>query len=58
MVALVRVILFARVSWEATNEATVVENVRAASMIVRKSLVEMVIYCCGGAEVLDPAMSE
>ena len=40
------------------NEAVVVENVRTASMIVRKSLVEMVMYCYGGAEVLGPAISE
>ena len=58
MAASVRVILFARVSWAAANEAAVVENVRTASMIVRKSLVEMVMYCCDGAEALDPAKFE
>ena len=41
----VRVILSARVAWVAANEAEVVEKVRTASMIVRKSLVEMVMYC-------------
>ena len=58
MAASMRVILSARVAWEAANEAVVVENVRTASMIVRKSLVEMVMYCRGGAEMLGPAMSE
>ena len=40
-----QVILSARVAWEAANEAAVVKNVWTASMIVRKSLVEMVMYC-------------
>ena len=53
MAASVRVILSAMVAWVAANEAAVVENMWTASMIVRKSLVEMVMYCCGGAEVLD-----
>ena len=44
MAASVRVILYARVAWGAANEAAVVENERTASMIVRKSLVEMVMY--------------
>ena len=39
---------------EAENEAAVMENERTASMIVRKSLVEMVTNCWGGAEVLGP----
>ena len=51
-----RVILSASVAWEAANEAAMVENVQTASMIVRKSLVEMVMYCWGGAEVLGPAI--
>ena len=29
-----------------------------ASMIVRKSLVERVMYCWGGAKVLGPAISD
>ena len=58
MVASVLVILSARVAYEAVNEAAVAENVRTASMIVRKSLMDKVMYCGGGAEVLDPAMSE
>ena len=48
MAASVRVTLSARVAWEAANEVAVVENVRTASMIVRKSLEEMVMYCRGG----------
>ena len=42
-------------AWEAANEAAVAENVWTASMIVRKSLVERVMYCWVGAEVLGPA---
>ena len=42
-------------AWEAANEAAVAENVRTASMIVKKSLVERVMYCWGDAEVLGPA---
>ena len=58
MVASVLVILSARVAYEAVNEAAVADNVRTASMIVRKSLMDKVMYCGGGAEVLDLAMSE
>ena len=53
-----RVILSASVTWEAANDAVVAENVRTASMIVRKSLVERVMYCGGGAEVLGLAISD
>ena len=45
-------------AWEAPNEAAVAENVWTASMIVRKSLVERVMYCWGSAEVLDPSISD
>ena len=45
-------------AWEAANDVVVEENVRTASMIVRKSLVERVMYCGGGVEVLDPAISD
>ena len=45
-------------AWEAANDVVVVENVQTASMIVRKSLVERVMYCWGGAEVLGPAISD
>ena len=39
------------------NDAAVVENVRAASMMVRKSKMEIVICCGGGVEVLVVAPS-
>ena len=52
-----QVILSARVAWAVENDADVEENVRTASMMVRKSRVEIVIYCRGGAEVLGPAAS-
>ena len=45
MVALVRVILSTRAAWAVANDANVVENVRTASMMVKKSRVEMVIDC-------------
>ena len=44
MAALVRVILSTRVAWAVENEAEIIENEWTASMIVRKSLVEMVMY--------------
>ena len=52
-----RVILSARAAWAVANDSTVVENVRTASMMVGKSLVEIVICCGGGAEVLTAAPS-
>ena len=58
MSASVREFLSASVAWEAANEAAVMENERTASMIVRKSLVEMVINCWGSVEVLGPAISD
>ena len=54
MAASVRVILSARAAWVVTNYVTVLENVRTAS---RKSWVEIVICCGGGAEVLAAAPS-
>ena len=57
MAASVRVILFARVAWAVANDADVEENVRTASMMVRKSQVEIVICYGGGALVLDAATS-
>ena len=57
MATSVRVILFARAAWAVANDATVVENVQTASMMVRKSRVEIVICCGGGAEVLVTAPS-
>ena len=52
MAASVRVILSARAAWAVANDAVIVENVRTTSMMVRKSQVEIVICCGGGAEVL------
>ena len=43
---------------EAANGAVVAENVRTVSIRARKSLVERVMYCRGGVEVLDPAISD
>ena len=39
------------------NDAVIEENMRIASMMVRKSRVEIVICCGGGAEELDAAAS-
>ena len=40
-----RVILSARAAWAVANDVDVTENVRTASMMVKKSKVEMVIDC-------------
>ena len=58
MASLVQVILSASMAWEAANDAVVAENVRTTSMIVRKSLVERVMYYGDGAKVLGPAISD
>ena len=58
MAASVGVILSASEAYEATNDAVVTENMRTASMMVRKSLVERVMYCWGGVDVLGPAIPE
>ena len=52
MAASVRVTLSARATWAVTNDADVEENVRTTSMMVRKSRLEIVICCGGGAQVL------
>ena len=39
-----RVFLSARATWVVANDADVEENVRTASMMLRKSRVEIVIY--------------
>ena len=57
MATSVRVILSTRTAWAVANDVDVEENVRTASMMVRKSRVEIVIYCGGGAEVLGPTTS-
>ena len=43
MAASVRVILSAKATWAVANDVDVVKNVRTASMMVKKSQVEMVI---------------
>ena len=53
----VRVILSARAAWAVANDADVEENVRTASMMARKSRVEIVIYYGGGVDVLGPTAS-
>ena len=57
MAASVRAILSARAAWAVANDATVVENVRTASMMFKKSRVEIVICCGGGVEMLTAAPS-
>ena len=52
-----RVILSARAVWVAAKDAEVIEKARTASMMTRKSRVEMVICCGGDTEVLGRATS-
>ena len=52
-----RVILSASAVWVAAKDAEVTEKVRTASMMARKSRVDIVICYGGGAEVLWPATS-
>ena len=54
MVISVHVILSVKAVWAAARDADVVEKVRTASIIVRKSRVDMEICCGGGADVLGP----
>ena len=49
------VILSAKAIWVAANDADVVEKVQAASIIARKSRVDMEICYGGGAYVLGPS---
>ena len=50
-----RVILSAKAIWAAAKDANVAEKVRTASIMVRKSRVEMDTCCSGGSNVLGPA---
>ena len=50
-----RVILSARATWAASKDAEVTEKVRTTSIMARKSRVEMVICCRGGADEIGPA---
>ena len=56
-VASLCVILSTKTAWAASNDADVAENVRAASIMARKSRVEMDIYYGGGVMVLGLAKS-
>ena len=51
------VILSSSAVWVTAKDAEVIVKVRTASMMARKSRVDIVIYCGGGAEVLGPATS-
>ena len=55
--ASVRVILSARAAWVVAKDAKVTEKVRTASIMARKSRVEMVICCRGGVDELAPTES-
>ena len=48
-------ILSAKVVWAAVNEDDVVEKERTASIMARKSRVDMEICCGGAAVVLGPS---
>ena len=52
-----RVILSASVVWAAAKDAEVTEKEQTASMMARKSRVDIVICCRGGVEVLGPTTS-
>ena len=49
------VILSTGVVWAAVKDAEVIEKARTASMLARKSRVDIVICCGCGTEVLGPA---
>ena len=49
-----RVILSASVVWAATKDVEVIEKVWTASMMARKSRVDIMICYGGGAKVLGP----
>ena len=50
-----RVILSARAAWATVKDAEVIEKVRTASIMARKSRVEMVIFYGGGSDELGSA---
>ena len=52
-----RVILSARAAWVAEKNAEMTEKVRTASMMARKSQVDIEICYGGGVVVLGPATS-
>ena len=51
------VILSAKVVCAAAKDVDVAEKVRTASIVVRKSRVDMDTCCSGGSDVLGPAES-
>ena len=51
------VILSAKVVWAAAKDVDVAEKVWTASIVVRKSRVDMDTCCSGGSDVLGPAES-
>ena len=53
-----RVILSTRAAWAVTNDADVAKNVRTASMMTKKSQMDIEIYYGDGDVVLSPATSK
>ena len=53
--ASMRAILSAKAVWAAVNDADVAEKERTASIMARKSRVDMEICCGGAANVLGPS---
>ena len=51
------VILSARAAWALAKDAEVMEKLRSASMMAKKSRVDIEICCDGGVVVLNPATS-
>ena len=52
-----RVLLLAKTAWATAKDAEMTEKVWTASIMARKSQVEMVICCAGGADELGQAKS-
>ena len=52
-----RIILSAKVVWEAAKDADVAKKVRTTSIMVRKSRVDMDTCCSGYSDVLGPVES-
>ena len=55
MPAFMHAILSGKAVWAAAKDADVAEKVQTASIIARKSRVDMEICCGGGADVLGPS---
>ena len=52
-----RAILSAKAVWAAVKDADVAEKERTASIMARKSRVDMEICCGGAADVLGPSVA-